>query len=153
MYFQKYPFGTYSGCLLMWKCVLGCLGVYMEIIDGQALFHSNCNSTCQISDSVMYKWLLYGIAPLISLLSGLYIWTCIFLCLSVVNPTRCFCTFRPACSQLQYWKSLTPFLTADLSILLNSSIKALWDWDLSDKGNWELKKQIKNNSHTYEQTE
>lgn len=73
--------------------------------------------------------------------------------MSVVNPTRCFCTFRPACSQLQYWKSLTPFLTADLSVLLNSSIKALRDWDLSDKGNWELKNQIKNNSHTYEQTE
>lgn len=43
-------------------------------------------------------------------------WTCISLCLAAVNPTRC-CPARPppVCLPLQYWESLTPFLTADLS--------------------------------------
>lgn len=49
----------YSGCLSMWKWVLGCLGVYMEITHDHAVFKSDCSSACQISDPVMYKWLLY----------------------------------------------------------------------------------------------
>lgn len=137
MHFQKYPFGTYSGCLSVWKWVLVCLSVYMEITHDQALFKSNCNLACKISDPVMYHWLLYGAAPLISLLSGLHIGTCISLCLAAVHPAH---SIPPACIQ-----KLCLLLTADSSLLLTQQSKLCEFEAYQIEGNWEPKAQIEIN--------
>lgn len=86
---------------------------------------------------MLYHWLLYGAAPLISLLSGLYIGTCISLCLAAVHSAH---PIPSACIQ-----KLCLLLTADSSLLLTQRSKLCEIEAYQIEGNLEPKPQIEIN--------